>query len=100
MLADVLFGSERGHELEVLGVAHRRDVGAEVLGELHPCGADGPGRAVDEDPLPLPRSASPQPPQPVGPPPPAPPGSPEPTPRPLGAVRTPPPLHDAPPSPP
>ncbi len=46
-------GSERSHELEVLGVAHRSDVGFEVLGELHPCGTDGPGRAVDEDPLAL-----------------------------------------------
>src|SRR5229473_4876810 len=62
-VVDDLVGSERGHELEVLGVAHRRDVGAEVLGELHPCGADGPGRAVDEDPLPLPEICQSQTPQ-------------------------------------
>src|SRR6266516_3538238 len=56
-------GSERSHELEVLGVAHRSDVGFEVLGELHPCSADGPRCAVDEDPLPLPEICQSQAPQ-------------------------------------
>ena len=56
-------GSERSHELEVLRAAHRSDVGFEVLGELHPCGADGPGRAVDEDPLALPGICQSQAPQ-------------------------------------
>ena len=37
-----------------LGAAYRGDVGFEVLGQLHACGADGAGRAVDEDPLPFP----------------------------------------------
>src|SRR2546426_6016267 len=46
-------GAERSRELEVLRTAHRCDVGAEVVGQLHRCGADGPGRAVDEGPLPL-----------------------------------------------
>jgi hypothetical protein len=56
-------GSQRCHELEVLRVAHRSDVGAEVLGQLNPCGADGPGRAVDEDRLPLPEIGQSQAPQ-------------------------------------
>ncbi len=56
-------GSERSHELEVLGVTHRGDVGFEVPGELHPRGADGPGRAVDEDPLALPQICPSQAPQ-------------------------------------
>src|SRR6202165_788549 len=42
--------SERSHQLEVLRVAHRGDVGAEVPGQLHPRGTDCPRRAVDEDP--------------------------------------------------
>jgi hypothetical protein len=46
-------GSQRSHGLEILGVAHRRDVGFEGPGQLYPCGADGPRRAVDEDPLAL-----------------------------------------------
>ena len=56
-------GSQRSHGLEVLGVAHRSDVGFEVLGELHPCGADGPGRPVDEDPLAHPEICQSQAPQ-------------------------------------
>ena len=56
-------GSQRCHDLEVFRVAHRRDVGFEVPGELHPCGADGPGRAVDKDPLPLAEIGQPQAPQ-------------------------------------
>src|SRR5207245_10083213 len=43
----------RPHELEVLGVAHRGDVGAEVFGQLHTCGADSAGRAIDDDRLTL-----------------------------------------------
>src|SRR5215510_3891210 len=44
-------GSERFHQFEVLRVAHRSDVTAEVVSQLHPGRADGPGRAVDEDHL-------------------------------------------------
>jgi hypothetical protein len=62
-VVDHLIGSQRCHELEVLRVAHRGDVGAEEPGELHPCGADGPGRAVDEDPLSLAEIGQPQAPQ-------------------------------------
>jgi hypothetical protein len=47
-------GSQRSHKLEVLRAAHRRDVGIEVPGQLHPCSADGARCAVDEDPLPFP----------------------------------------------
>src|SRR2546426_5722397 len=49
-------GSERSHELEVLRAAYRGDVGFEVFGQLHPGGADSPRRAVDEDPLPFPKT--------------------------------------------
>src|SRR5215471_1527933 len=56
-------GSERSHELEVLRIADRCDVGFEVLGQLHPRGADGPGCAIYEDPLPLPEICQSQAPQ-------------------------------------
>src|SRR3990172_9793423 len=51
-VVDHRVGAERPHELEVLRVAHRGDVGAEVLAELHRGGADRAGGAVDEEPLP------------------------------------------------
>src|SRR5450759_3340114 len=44
--------SERPHELEVLGAADSGDVRAEVLGQLHPCGADRSRRPEDENRLP------------------------------------------------
>ena len=47
-VVDDLVGPERAHELDVLRVADGRDVRAGVLGQLHPGGADGSGRAVDE----------------------------------------------------
>src|SRR3989442_5787733 len=56
-------GPERSYELEVLRAAHRGDVGAEILGQLQPCGADGAGRAVDEDRLPPPEICQSQAPQ-------------------------------------
>ena len=56
-------GSERSHKLEVLGAAHRSDVGIEVPGQLHPCSADGSRCAVDEDPLPVPEIRQSQAPQ-------------------------------------
>src|SRR6266542_6300159 len=53
-VVDDLVCSERSHELDVLRVAHRGDVGAEMLGHLHRCGSDRSGGAVDEDALSLP----------------------------------------------
>ena len=52
-VVDDLVGAERAHELDVLRVADRGDVGAEVLGELHSRRPDRPGGAVDEDALPF-----------------------------------------------
>ena len=42
--------AQGSHELEVLGVAHRGDVSAEVPGQLHHRGADGPRRAIGYGP--------------------------------------------------
>src|ERR1700694_5003656 len=53
-VVDHLVRSKRAHELEVLRAAHRGDIGAEMPGQLHSRSSDGPGRAVDEDPAPLP----------------------------------------------
>ena len=53
-LVDHPVRSKGSDELEVLRTAHRGYLGAEVPGQLHPCGADSPGRAVDEDRAPFP----------------------------------------------
>ena len=53
LVVDHLVGSDRSDDLEVFRAAHPGDVGAEVLGQLHPGGADGPRRAVHEDSLSL-----------------------------------------------
>ncbi len=60
LVVDDLVGPERPDDLDVLRVAHGGDVGAEVLGELHRCGADCSGGAVDRDPLPLAQLRLPQ----------------------------------------
>src|SRR5918996_4115726 len=59
-VVDELVCSERSHELDVLRVAHRGDVGAEVRGELHAGSSDGSGGAVYEDALPLAEIRPPQ----------------------------------------
>ena len=46
-VVDDVVGAERPHELDVLRVADGRDLGAEVLRQLHGGGADGSGGAVD-----------------------------------------------------
>jgi hypothetical protein len=48
-VVDDLVRSQRADELDVLGVARRRDASPEVLGELHAGGADRTGCAVDQD---------------------------------------------------
>src|SRR5712692_11776757 len=59
-VVDDRVGSERSHELEVLRAAHRCHVGVEVFGQLHRCGADGSGRAVNQNSLPLAEIRQPQ----------------------------------------
>src|SRR6516225_7002392 len=59
-VVDHLTGSERSQELDVLGVAHRGDIRAEVPGKLHGSGADRPRGAVDNDPLPRPETRLPE----------------------------------------
>ena len=49
-VVDDLVGAERPDELDVVGAADGRDVGAEVLGELHGRRAERARRAVDDDP--------------------------------------------------
>ena len=49
-VVDDLVGAERAHELDVLRVADRRDVCAEVGGELHRCRSARARRSVDKDP--------------------------------------------------
>ena len=51
-VVDDLVGAERSHDLDVGGVAHRGDVGADVLGQLDGGRTDRPGCPVDEDALP------------------------------------------------
>src|SRR5438445_352433 len=53
LVVDLRVGSDRSDDLEVFRAADPGDVGAEVLGQLHPGGADGPRRAVHEDSLSL-----------------------------------------------
>ena len=53
-VVDDLVGAERTDELDVVGAADGRDMGAEVLGELHGRRAERAGRAVDDDPAPRP----------------------------------------------
>src|ERR1700729_4189494 len=58
-VVDNVVRSKRPDELDVLGVAHGRDVGPHVSGELNGRGADGAGRSVYEDaPPPRPPQSS------------------------------------------
>ena len=59
-VVDDLVGSERPHQVDVLGRAHRRHVRLEVPRELHRGSADRPGGAVDEDAPALVHASSPK----------------------------------------
>src|SRR5215210_3902240 len=59
-VVDHLAGSQRAHEVHVLGVADRGDVGAEVLRELHRGGPTRSGGAVHQEARALPDAAAPQ----------------------------------------
>ena len=48
---DHLVGPERSHEIDVGAAAHRRDVGAEVLCQLHGKHPEAAGGAVDQHPF-------------------------------------------------
>ena len=50
-VVDHVVGAQGPGELEMLGGDDRRHLGAVGLGKLDRRGADGAGRAVDEDPL-------------------------------------------------
>src|SRR5258705_13899100 len=52
-VVDHFVGTERSHQLDVLGVAHGGHAGAEALGELHAGGADGPRGSLDHGVLTL-----------------------------------------------